>query len=69
MGGRVSKGMAFLLTVRPALSSAASATLPVRPLEATSTSITWVSVPPETRRNPWAMRASASALAFATIWR
>ena len=39
MGGFLSKGIAFLLTVMPALPSAASATLPVTPRENTSTSI------------------------------
>ena len=52
IGGFVSNGIVFLLTVMPALSSAASATLPVRPFEVTSTSIRWLSVPPETRRKP-----------------
>ena len=37
-GGRVSNGILFLLTVMPAASSASSATLPVTPREATSTS-------------------------------
>ena len=46
IGGFWSNGMAFLLTVIPALPSAASATLPVRPFEKTSTSIRWLSVPP-----------------------
>ena len=39
IGGFLSNGMAFLLTVMPALPRAASATLPVRPFENTSTSI------------------------------
>ena len=39
MGGFLSNGIAFLLTVMPARPSAASATLPVRPRENTSTSI------------------------------
>src|SRR4029078_5278904 len=52
IGGFWSKGIAFLLTVMPALPSAASAALPVMPLENTSTSIRWLSVPPLTRRKP-----------------
>ena len=39
IGGFWSNGIAFLLTVMPALPSAASATLPVSPFEKTSTSI------------------------------
>ena len=39
MGGFVSKGMAFLLTVMPALSRAFSASLPSIPWENTSTSM------------------------------
>ena len=37
IGGLVSNGIVFLFTVMPARSSAASATLPVRPFEKTST--------------------------------
>ena len=44
-----SLGTAFLLQVMAARSRAASAALPVRPLERKSTSMRWVSVPPETR--------------------
>src|SRR6185295_195842 len=69
MGGFLSNGMAFLLTVMPALPSAASATLPVMPFENTSTSIKWLSVPPLTRRKPAPVNAAASAFAFATICR
>ncbi len=39
IGGFLSNGIAFLLTVMPAFPSAASATLPVSPFEKTSTSI------------------------------
>ena len=39
IGGFWSNGIAFLLTVMPALPSAASAALPVMPFENTSTSI------------------------------
>ena len=66
MGGLVSKGMVFLLTVMPACSSAFSATLPVRPRENTSISMRWLSVPPETRRKPSSAMVFASTLAFAT---
>ena len=52
IGGFLSNGMAFLLTVMLALPRAASATLPVRPFEKTSTSIRWLSVPPETSLKP-----------------
>src|SRR6185312_6772464 len=44
IGGLVSKGMAFLLTVIPASPKAFSASLPNMPLEKTSTSIRCVSV-------------------------
>src|SRR5881296_57147 len=65
-GGLSSNGIAFLLTVMPASSSAASASLPVIPLDfATSTSIRWVSVPPDTIRKPRFWRPFARALAFA----
>ena len=41
-------GTAFLLTIMPAASRAASASLPVIPLLVRLTSIKWVSVPPDT---------------------
>ena len=47
-----SKGMPFLLQVMWARPSAASATLPVRRFGRRSTSIRWVSVPPETMSKP-----------------
>ena len=56
IGGLVSNGMAFLLTVMRARSSAFSASLPRTPLENTSTSIRCVSVPPETTRKPASIR-------------
>src|SRR5256885_12266840 len=65
-GGFSSNGIAFLLTVMPASSSAASASLPVIPFVVTSTSIRWVSVPPDTIRRPRFWRPVARALAFAT---
>ena len=61
MGEFWSNGIAFLLTVMPARPSAASATLPVMPFENTSTSIRWLSVPPQTRRNP-SSRSAARAV-------
>ena len=67
IGGFGSNGMAFLLTVMPALPSAASAAFPVRPRENTSTSIRWLSVPPLTRRNPPATSTDDSRLALTTI--
>ena len=70
IGGFWSKGIAFLLTVMPALPSAASATLPVMPFENTSTSIRWLSVPPLTRRKPAAgERRGQARCALATICR
>ena len=69
IGGFWSKGIVFLLTVMPALPSAASATLPVRPFENTSTSIRWLSVPPLTRRKPPAADDRGQRVALATICR
>ena len=69
IGGFWSNGMAFLFTVMAALPSAASATLPVRPFENTSTSIRWLSVPPLTMRKPPAASAPASRAALATTCR
>ena len=66
IGGFLSKGIAFLLTVMCALPSAASATLPVMPFENTSISIRWLSVPPLTTRKPCVAMADASRLALAT---
>src|SRR5437879_9700130 len=43
-----SPGMVFLFTVMPARSSSACASFPVRCLGRRSTSMRWVSVPPET---------------------
>src|SRR5579859_1164063 len=56
--------MAFLLTVMPALPSASSASEPRMPFSNTSTSIRWLSVPPDTTRKPASCRAAASALAL-----
>ena len=47
-GDWVSFGTVFLFTVIPAASSAFSATLPVTSLLRRSTSMRWLSVPPET---------------------
>ncbi len=60
-------GIAFLLQVIPARSSASCATLPVTPNGRRSTSIRWLSVPPDTMRNPSAASASASAAALRTM--
>ena len=60
-------GIAFLLHVTPARSSASCAILPVTPNGRRSTRNKWLSVPPDTMRNPSAASASASARAFATI--
>ena len=69
IGGLVSKGIAFLFTVMPASPSAFSASLPSMPFEKTSTSIRWVSVPPEIMRKPSAARVSANTFALATTCR
>ena len=66
IGGLVSNGIAFLLTVMRARSSACSASLPRSPLEKTSSSTTCVSVPPETTRKPASISACAMARALAT---
>ena len=60
-------GIAFLLQVIPAASSASCATLPVTPKGRRSTSMRWLSVPPDTMRKPSAASASASAAALRTI--
>ncbi|MNT71453.1 hypothetical protein D3C72_2099390 [compost metagenome] len=60
-----SLGMVFLLTVMPTSSRSALASLPVRFTARTSTSMRWLSVPPETIRRPSLERVSASALALA----
>ena len=51
-GERVSFGIVFLFTVRPTRSSSFSASLPVMFAGFRSTKQRWLSVPPETRRNP-----------------
>src|ERR1039457_5190027 len=66
IGGLVSNGMAFWLTVMRARSSASSASLPRSPLEKTSSSTRCVSVPPETTRKPASISASAMTRALAT---
>ena len=58
-------GIAFLLQVIPAASSASWATLPVTPNGRRSTSSRWLSVPPDTIRKPSSSRAAASALRVA----
>ena len=61
-----SLGIAFLLHVTPARSSASWATFPVTPNGRRSTSIKWLSVPPDTMRKPSRAKASASARALVT---
>ena len=57
-----SLGIAFLLTVMPTSFERASASLPVMPAGRRSTSMRWLSVPPETRRRPHSTIASPIAL-------
>jgi hypothetical protein len=61
-----SLGTPFLLQVMLARPSAFSDALPVRFFGLRSTSIRWVSVPPETMSSPPLTRVSASTLALAT---
>ena len=63
-----SNGMPFLLQVMWARPSATSATLPVSRFGRRSTSMRWVSVPPETISSPFDFSVSASALAFSTTF-
>ncbi len=67
-GLRGSSGIVFLFRVIPAWSSVACATLPVSSASngVRSTTIRWMSVPPETSRKPSCTSASASADAFVT---
>src|SRR5438876_1045405 len=62
-----SYGIVFLFTVIPTASSAFSATLPVRPSGRTSTSMRWLSVPPDTRRSPAFASDAARVRAFVRI--
>ena len=64
-----SHGIMFLFTVIPALPSASSAILPVSFFGRRSTSMRWLSVPPETSRRPAVLSPSASACAFSTMRR
>ena len=68
-GERGSSGIVFLFNVMPARSSVSCAILPVSSLSNVrrSTSSKWLSVPPDTSRNPSAARPAASACAFFTI--
>ena len=59
-----SNGIVFLLHVIPTSSSKCSASLPVKPVLRTSTSITCVSVPPETIVKPFSCNATANAFAL-----
>ena len=63
---RTMPGIEFLLTVTPPSSNAFSATLPVRSgyLVRRSTSMEWLSVPPETIVKPRSIRACANTAAF-----
>ena len=69
-GLRGSSGTVFLFSVMPASSSVDWATLPVSSSSNArrSTTIMWLSVPPDTSRNPSPASAFASAAALATIW-
>ena len=67
--GAVSNGTPFLLQVIRACSSAASVALPVTPLGRRSTSIRWLSVPPDTIAAPRSTSTAARAWAFVTTWR
>ena len=66
-GLRGSSGIVFLFSVMPASSSVVWATLPVSSASngRRSTTIRWLSVPPDTSRKPSAASASASADALA----
>ena len=69
LGGSGSNGMAFLLTVMPTSSRRCSASLPVTPRGVTSTSMRWLSVPPDTSWAPRSASASARTAAFSTVRR
>ena len=63
----VSNGMEFLLTVICALSRTVAASFPVTLTGRRSTSIMWLSVPPDTIRRPAFSNAAAITFAFFTI--
>ena len=63
----VSNGMAFLFTVICTSSSIFSSSLPVSALSVKSSSMRWLSVPPETIFTPSFVNSSAIAAAFLTI--
>ena len=65
-GGAVSPGIELLFVTIPARSSAFASFLPGIFLFLKSIKIKWLSVPPETRLNPYSIIFSASFLAFAT---
>ena len=67
-GDCLSNGIAFLLAVMCARSSKASTSLPVLPVSDKSTSMRWLSVPPETRRMPLSTSSLDSFFALRTIW-
>ena len=64
LGGCWSNGMPFLLTVIPISSRRCSASLPVTPSGVTSTSMRWLSVPPDTTRAPSPATVSARTAAL-----
>jgi len=66
VGGRVSPGIVFLLTVMPTVSSSFSACRPLIPAGETSTSIKCVSVPPETIEKPARCISSESVFALSS---
>ena len=63
-----SLGTVFLFAVMRTSSRRCSSSLPVTSLSARSSSITWLSVPPETSLQPRFTRPSARAFAFLTIF-
>jgi hypothetical protein len=69
IGGFGSNGIVLKLTVMPISSSRDSPAFPSSPLGRRSTSTKCVSVPPVSTSTPPAIRPSASARAFATVWR
>src|SRR5574341_1475353 len=61
--------MVFLFTTMPASSKRLAATLPVSWSGRRSTSMRWLSVPPDTKRRPFPISAAASTRAFSTLRR
>ena len=69
IGERGSKGTVFLLRVMPTSSRVSWAFLPVTPLLVRSTSIKWLSVPPEIISKPRSISFAARCWAFLITWR